>query len=102
MPLTAANLSIAPEVGEFCAAHDLSPALEHAMDHLSRAFPDAERIVVGVEQDPDSHHRWILVDVQMTGSPAEVHSAFTESALNLGLSLSWPACTLIHPSYTLV
>jgi hypothetical protein len=101
MPLTASNVSIAPEVGEFCAAHGLPAALETAVDHLGRAFPDAERITAEVGQDPDSHHRWVLLDVLMTGTAAEVHTAFTESALGLGLSLGWPACTLIHTTYTL-
>lgn len=101
MPLTAANISIAPEVNDFCAAHDLSAALDHTIAHLSRAFPEAEKIAVGVEQDPDSHHRWILVDVLIAGRAAEVHSAFTECALNLGLALAWPACTRIHTTYTL-
>ena len=54
MPLTVGNVSVAPDVSDFCAAHELSAALEHAIDHLSRAFPDAEKIAVGVEQDPES------------------------------------------------
>ncbi len=57
MSLTATNVSISPEVDEYCAAHDLSAALEHVIDHLNRAFPQAEKIEVGVEQDPDTHHR---------------------------------------------
>src|SRR5947209_6556249 len=101
IPLTAPNVSISPEASNFCSSHNLSSSLELAMDHLAGAFPDAVKISVELEEDPEADYRWVKIDVAVAGTVTTVHSRYLECAAKLARSLKWPTCTLIRADYTI-
>jgi hypothetical protein len=99
MHLTATNTSIPPEVRDFCASRDLIPSLELALNLVGEAFPDSLAISVSMEDDPDSDHRWVLIEFVARGSVAEVHARFRECSRKMTHALGLPAATLIRPGY---
>src|SRR5688572_20542065 len=91
----------AKEVLAFCQEHGLSEKLQLAVERVTQAFPDAQRMTVAVEQDAESGHRWILIDVIVAGPVNEIHLRHQKCDDELGRLLRWPASALIHTTYTL-
>ena len=99
MSIAVANATTTQEAREFCAAHDLSSALDNAVGCLSRAFPEAARITVELEQDPNSHSRWLLIDVLVAGDLADIHGRHRDCARDVARTLKLPNATLIRTNY---
>lgn len=99
MHRTATNTSIPAEVRDFCASRDLFPSLELALNQVGEAFPDALTVSVGMEDDPESDYRWVLIEFVVRGAVAEVHARFRDCSHKMAYALGLPAATLIRPGY---
>lgn len=102
MLATKQDVACPQEVVDFCVEHKLSESLKLTIERMTLAFPEAERVVVSLEQDPDSHHRWVLVDVVVEGDAKTVSLRHRDCARDLARSLAWPASTLLQTTYTRV
>lgn len=89
------------EVVEFCLEHKLEDKLEFVVEQMKLAFPDAQNVIVGMEHDPDSTDRYVMVDVVVHGPAKEVHSRHHECVMNITNALPWPQWTFIRTTYTL-
>ena len=101
MPTATSIVIRTEEATKFAEEFDLFTSLDVAISHLGRAFPDAERISVDVEQDPNSEYRCLLVDVLVAGDASEVHKRHRECASEVALTLKWPAATLVQTIYSI-
>ncbi len=89
------------DVVGFSEQHGLTEKLDLVVGLVEQAFPEAQGVTVGMEQDPEAQHRWILVDAHVSGPAKEVRLRHRECVRRL-LDLPWPTSTLIRTTYTLV
>jgi hypothetical protein len=89
------------DVMAFCLEHKLTDKLALVVDLMNQAFPDAQRVTVGLEQDPESDDRYVMVDVVVHGPAKEVHRRHHDCALQIMNVLPWPQWPLIRTIYTL-
>ncbi len=89
------------DVVDFCELRSLADKLDLVVDLVEQAFPDAQRVIVGMEQDPESDQRWILVDALVGGPAKEVGLRHRDCVRQLLHLLPWPTSTLIRTTYTL-
>ena len=89
------------EVVDFCEKSDLLEKLDVAVELVKETFPEAERMSVEVEQDPESQHTWVLVNALVRGKATDVLVRHGECVRRLLKVLKWPASTLIRTTYTL-
>jgi hypothetical protein len=89
------------DVMAFCLEHKLTDKLALVVDLMNQAFPDAQSVTVGMEQDPESMDRYVMVDVVVHGTAREVHLRHRDCALEILKVLPWPQYTLIRTIYTL-
>jgi hypothetical protein len=88
------------DVVAYCEQHDLTEKLDLVVDILAQAFPDAQRIVVGMEDDPESTERWILVEAVVDGPAREIRLRHKECVRRMTDILPWPLWMLIRTTYT--
>lgn len=85
-----------PDVMDFCLQHKCIDKLDLVVEQMKGAFPDAQRIVIGMEDDPESTDRGVLVDVVVAGGPKEIRLRHSECMRRLLPLLPWPEVTLIR------
>jgi hypothetical protein len=103
MPLTKQAQERYPQdVVGFSEQHGLADKLDLVVGLVRQTFPEAQGVTVGMEQGPESQHRWILVDALVSGPAREVRLRHQECVRRLLGLLPWPASTLIRTTYALV
>jgi hypothetical protein len=89
------------DVAAFSWKHGLSEKLDIAVELINQAFPEAESVSVGMEQDPESDQRWIMVEAVVRGPAGDIRLRHREYVRRLLKLLPWPMSTLIRTTYTL-
>ena len=89
------------ELVEFSLKHGLTDELDLVVELINQAFPEAESVTVGMEQDPESNQHWIMVDALVSGPAKEIRLRHRECVRRLLKSIPWPTSTLIRTTYTL-
>jgi hypothetical protein len=90
------------EVADFCSRQGCVAELGLVVELVAQAFPEAKGVTVGLEHDPESEQRWVVVDARVSGPAKDVlarHRACVRRVLEL---LPWPLTSLIRTTYTLV
>jgi len=103
------EMSVTKEIGErysqevlaFRTQHGIADELDRVVELVNQAFPDAYRVTVEIEKDPESDQRWAMVDVAVQGGAREIRQRHRECVRQIVNVLSWPTSTLIRTTYTL-
>jgi hypothetical protein len=74
MPPVTATHVVPDEVAQYCAAHQLSAALETALRLAEETFAPVRRLEVTLEPDPEVNAEYVVLDVWPGLSAAEAFS----------------------------
>lgn len=90
------------EVLDFCEQRGLAEKLDLVVNLMNQTFPQAQRVIVEVEVDPEGDDRYIMVDAIVSGTAWDIGSRHRECVRQIADLLRWPMCTWIRTTWTLI
>jgi hypothetical protein len=85
-------------VEEFLEAHGIAEYLAPVVARVKVAFPEALRVEVVLESDPESHHQWVVVEAIVDGPLPELYARHKEVSRDMDRLLPRRVDSLIWTS----